>query len=154
MDPEQRFWTQKYGNCKWRQTCLQQCNSYSARDREFRNRKEDTRLGQEADSCSSRITKNTGTAQGNSNRGRCVRTGAVPEFKNRNWSLTMVPLCPSCRSCNRMGARSPKPGTSFVVGTATDDQGPPDSSSVAVPTKQQASWEPQLDVSEGRDPTN
>ena len=53
-----------------------------------------------------------------------------------------------------MDAGSPKPGTSFVVGTATDDQGPPDSSAVAVPTKQQASWEPQLDVSAVRDTTN
>ena len=154
MDPEQRFWAQKYGNCKWRQSCLQQCKIYGARDREFRNRNGGTRLWQEAHSCSSRITKNTGTAQGNSNRGRCVRAGAVPEFKNRNWSFTMVPLCPSCRSCNRKDAGSPKPGTSFVVGTATANQGPPDSPSVAVPTKQQASWEPQLDVSEGRDATN
>ena len=50
--------------------------------REFWNREEDKRLRQEGNSCSSRITKNTGTAHGDSNRTRCVRTGAVPEFKS------------------------------------------------------------------------
>ena len=48
--------------------------------REFGNRNQERRHRQEGDSCSSRITKNTGTAQGDSNRGRCVRTGAVPKF--------------------------------------------------------------------------
>ena len=43
--------------------------------------KEDERLRQEGHSCSSRVTKNTGNAQGISNRGRCVRTGAVPELR-------------------------------------------------------------------------
>ena len=49
---------------------------------EFWHLKEDERLRQEGHSCSSRATKNTGTAQGISNRGRCVRTGAVPELKS------------------------------------------------------------------------
>ena len=48
--------------------------------REFGNRNQERRHRQEGHSCSSRITKNTGTAQGDSNRGRCVRTGAVPKF--------------------------------------------------------------------------
>ena len=48
--------------------------------REFGNRNQERRHKQEGHSCSSRITKNTGTAQGDSNRGRCVRTGAVPKF--------------------------------------------------------------------------
>ena len=48
--------------------------------REFGNRNQERRHRQEGHSRSSRITKNTGTAQGDSNRGRCVRTGAVPEF--------------------------------------------------------------------------
>ena len=74
--------TREFGNRNQERRHRQEGNSYGARDREFRNRKEDARLGQEADSCSSRITKNTGTAQGISNRGRCVRTGAVPELKS------------------------------------------------------------------------
>ena len=48
--------------------------------REFGNRNQERRHRQEGHSCSSRITKNTGTAQGDSNRGRCVRTGAVPKL--------------------------------------------------------------------------
>ena len=47
---------------------------------EFWHHKDDKRFRQEGHSCSSRVTKNTGTAQGISNRGRCVRTGAVPEL--------------------------------------------------------------------------
>ena len=57
-------------------------NSGTTRKWEFWHHKEDERLRQEGHSCSSRVTKNTGTAQGISNRGRCVRTGAVPELKS------------------------------------------------------------------------
>ena len=35
--------------------------------------------------------------------------------RNRNCSLKVVPLCPSCGSCNNMDAGSPQPGTSIVV---------------------------------------
>ena len=48
--------------------------------REFGNRNQERRHRQEGHSCSSLITKNIGTAQGDSHRGRCVRTGAVPKF--------------------------------------------------------------------------
>ena len=48
--------------------------------RELGKRNQERMHRQERDSCSSRITKNTGTAQSDSNRGRCVRTGAVPKF--------------------------------------------------------------------------
>ena len=108
-------------------------------------------------------TGNSGTARKTQDSVR-KRTVAVPELQRirephrvlltgddvfaqvrfPNSSLTMLPLCPRCRSCDRMGAGSPKPGTSFVVGTATDHQGPQDSSAVVVPTKEQASWEPQI----------
>ena len=45
--------------------------------------------------------------------------------RNRNCSLKLVPLSPSCGSCNSMDVRSLQPWTSIVVGTATDDQDPP-----------------------------
>jgi hypothetical protein len=56
--------------------------------REFGNRNQERRHRQEGHSCSSRITKNTGTAQGDSNRGRCVRTGAVPKFTSYGRGLS------------------------------------------------------------------
>ena len=78
--------------------------------REFGNRNQERRHRQEGHSCSSRITKNTGTAQGDSNRGRCVRTGAVPKFTSygRGSVALLEAFAPTMLICQQMqlGRRS------------------------------------------------
>ena len=78
--------------------------------REFGNRNQERRHRQEGHSCSSRITKNTGTAQGDSNRGRCVRTGAVPKlhFTGEAVSPHLEAFAPTMLICQQIqpGRRS------------------------------------------------
>ena len=86
--------------------------------RDLGNRNQERRHRQEGNSCSSRITKNTGTAQGDSNRTDVFAQVRFPNSnhcRNRDCSLKVVPLCPSCGSCDNMDAGSSQPGTSIVV---------------------------------------
>ena len=53
-----------------------------------------------------------------------VRFPNLNHCRNRNCRLKWVLLFPSCGSCNGMDVSSPQPGTSIVVGIATDDQDP------------------------------
>ena len=96
---------------------------------EFWHHKEDKRLRQEGNSCNSRVRADTGTAQGVFLTGDDVfaRCGSRIKYhcRNRNCSLKLVLLFPSCGSCNSMDVRSPQHWTRIVVGIATDEQDPP-----------------------------
>ena len=82
LDPFQLFQQLRFSQYNRRPGTTRRCQASDSQPntREFGNRTQERRHRQEGDSCSSRITKNTGTAQGDSNRGRCVRTCAVPRF--------------------------------------------------------------------------